>query len=89
MGCSLDRSYISGASAFNYNDIEPGVTVPVIVGFELISLDEDVTITATDSTHYANEVLYAHTFTIDELVENTKYYVDQYNIIEGELNEGL
>jgi len=86
-GYSLSSSYITGASTFNYNDIEPGTTIPVIIGYELFDLDTDVTITATDSTHYANEVLFTQTYTINELINNTRYFADQYGIIDEELGE--
>ncbi len=85
---SLESSYISGTSTLNYNDIQPGATIPVIIGFELLDLTNGVTITATDSTHYAKQVLYNNTFTIDQLIETTKTYIDRYNILNGEITDG-
>ncbi len=85
---SLSKSYISGIDTLNYNDIAPGATIPVIIGFELLDLSNSVTITATDSTHYAKEMLYSNTYTIDQLIQTTKTYIDRYNILEGEIYDG-
>lgn len=85
---SLSKSYISGVDSLNYNDIAPGATIPIIIGFELMDLTNSVTITATDSTHYANETLYFNTYTIDQLIQTTKTYIDRYNILQGEIYDG-
>ena len=77
-GITLDSAYISGTSKINYAEIKPGESISVILGFELVSGDDDVDIVCTDRTHYADEVLFEGTYSIDELIENTAEYIDEY-----------
>ncbi len=80
-GITLYEAYISGLSAYNYNEIKPGESMSILVGFEIENGQDDITITAIDRTHYAKEVLYEGSFTIDELVNNTIYYASEYDEI--------
>ena len=75
-GVSLDRAYISGTSELNYAEIKPGESI--ILGYELNSADYDVDIVCTDYTHYADEVLFEGSFSIDDLINNTNEYIDEY-----------
>ena len=77
-GVSLDRAYISGTSKLNYAEIKPGESIPIILGYELDSSDYDVDIVCTDYTHYADEVLFEGSYSIDDLIENTAEYIDEY-----------
>lgn len=84
-GYSLDEAYLQGASAFNYESIAPGKTVPVFIGWELWDGESDVEILVRDQYHYAKEVVYEETFTIDELLANTKAFADELDgIIDDE-----
>ncbi|SET18887.1 MULTISPECIES: DUF5067 domain-containing protein [unclassified Pseudobutyrivibrio] len=78
-GISLDRAYISGTSKLNYAEIKPGESIPIILGYELDSADYDVDIVCTDYTHYADEVLFEGSYSIDDLIDNTNEYIDEYD----------
>jgi len=80
-GYTLPTAYLSGSGDFNYNDIAPGSTIPVFIGWEVSDGQNDITLTVVDSQHYAKEEIYAQTFTIDELIENTENYQNSDDVI--------
>ncbi len=86
----LDRSYTRSLSKLNYAEIKPGESIPIIMGYKLLSGKENVDIQAIDRQHYAKQVLFEHSYTIDELVENTNDVIDDYNdIISDENNDDI
>lgn len=84
-GYELSEVYLSGASQFNYNEIAPGQSIPVFIAWELVDGTSDVSITVTDMYHYAEEVVFEQSYTIDELIANSNAYVDS---LEG-FDEGM
>ncbi|SDB25452.1 hypothetical protein SAMN02910298_01280 [Pseudobutyrivibrio sp. YE44] len=75
----LDRSYTRSLSKLNYAEIQPGESIPIIMGYKLLSGKENVDIQAVDSRHYAKQVLFEHSYTIEELVNNTNEVIDEYD----------
>ena len=67
-GFELDRSYTSALSKLNYAEIEPGSSIPIVLGYKILS-SSDIDIACTDHTHYANQVLCEETYSIKELVK--------------------
>jgi len=84
-GYTLPEAYLSGSNNFNYNEIEPGVTIPIFIGWEIADSEGDITLTVVDNEHYAKEEIYSKTFTIDELMENTESYQETDEVIDGSL----
>lgn len=87
-GYSLKTAYLRGAGDYTYEKIEPGKTISIFIGWKLVSASDDVEITVIDRYHYAKEVLFEGSFTIDELIENSKKFVDEYGGIVDE-NQNL
>lgn len=77
-GFELDRSYTSALSKLNYAEIEPGSSIPIVLGYKILS-SSDIDIVCTDHTHYANQVLCEETYSIKELVKNTESLIDEYD----------
>ena len=89
-GFDLDRAYTASLNKLNYAEIEPGESIPIIMGYEILSGTEDIKVKAIDRTHYAKQVLFEDTFTIDELIENTEDAINEYNdIISDDKNDKL
>lgn len=89
-GFELDETYTRGMSKLEYAEIKPGESIPILLGYELLSYEDDVEIVATDRTHYANEVLYEGSYTIDELVANTSDLIDEYrDYVDDSNNDSL
>lgn len=84
-GYTLPTAYLSGTSEFNYNDIAPGNTIPVFIGWKIADGEHDITLTVIDRQHYAKKEIYSQTFTIDELIKNTENYQDSEGILEEPL----
>ena len=84
-GYKLSTAYLSGSSDYNYNEIAPGSTIPIFIGWEIIDGESDITLTVIDSQHYAKEEIYSHTFTIDELISNTEKFQGAEEILEESL----
>ena len=84
-GHELRSAYLRGAGAYTYENIEPGNSVPVLIGWKLVSVSDDVKITVVDRQHYAKEVLFEQSYTIDELIENSRKFVEEFG---GIINEG-
>lgn len=84
-GYTLKDAYLSGVGDFNYNDIAPGSTIPVFIGWKILDAEKDITLTVVDNQHYAKKEIYSQTFTIDELIENTENYQDSGEIISEPL----
>ena len=80
-GYTLPTAYLSGSGDYNYNDIASGSTIPVFIGWKLADGENEITLTVIDRQHYAKEEIYAQTFTIDELIENTENYQDSDDVI--------
>jgi len=87
-GHELKTSYLRGASVYTYEDIEPGVTTPVFIGWKILNVMDSIEITVIDSRHYAKEELFKKTYTIDELIKNTLEYLDEYSGIVDS-NQGI
>ncbi|MCL2807480.1 MAG: DUF5067 domain-containing protein [Coriobacteriia bacterium] len=83
-GRELQTAYLRGASAYTYENIEPGVTSTVLLGWKLVSAQDTVEITVLDRRHYAKEVLFNKTFTIEELIDNTIKFIDEFSGIIDE-----
>lgn len=83
-GRELHTAYLRGASAYTFDKIEPGVTSPIIIGWELVSATDKVEITITDSQHYAKEVLFNKSYTVEELIANTKQFIEEFSGIVDE-----
>lgn len=82
-GHELSSAYLRGASSYNYDSIAPGKTTPVLIAWELISADDKVEITVIDRYHYAKEEIFNGSYTIDELIENSQKFIEEYdNIID-------
>ena len=89
-GFELDQTYTRGLQKLSYAEIKPGESIPVILAYKILSGQDDVEITAVDRTHYAKQVLFEGSFTIDELIENTNNAIDDYNdIISNENNDEI
>ncbi|WP_087192585.1 DUF5067 domain-containing protein [Gordonibacter sp. An230] len=83
-GHELKTSYLQGASSYNYERIEPGQTMPVFLVWELNDAESDISITMVDQNHYAKEVVFEQTYTVEELVANSVQFVEEYGyLIEG------
>lgn len=83
-GRKLKTAYLRGASSYTYEDVKPGATTPVLIGWELVSATYSVKITVADRYHYAKEVLFENTYTIDELIANTKRFIEEFSGIVDE-----
>lgn len=84
-GYSLPTAYLSGSSDFNYNEIAPGSSIPVFLGWKIADGENDITLKVVDNQHYAKEEIYSQTFTIDELVQNTQNYQGSEDVIDEPL----
>jgi len=84
-GFTLSTAYLPGTREFNYNEIEPGSTIPIFIGWEIADAESDITLTVVDSRHYAKEEIYSKSFTIEELIKNTENYQGAEDIIEKSL----
>ena len=84
-GYTLPTAYVSGSGDYNYNEIAPENTIPIILAWKIADGDNDITLTVVDSRHYAKEEIYSQTFTIDELIENTENYHGAEDIIDRSL----
>ena len=83
-GYELQTAYLRGASTYTYEKIEPGKTVSIFIGWKLQSATKPVKITVIDSRHYAKEVLFEQSYTIDELIENSLNFIEEYGGIVDE-----
>jgi len=84
-GYTLPATYISGSGDYNYNEIAPGSTIPIFIGWKIADSQNDITLTVIDSQHYAKVEIYSQTFTIDELIKNTENYQDSDDAIDKPL----
>jgi len=84
-GHALRSTYLRGSVSNTYEDIDPGATASVLIGWKLSSITDDVEITVIDSRHYAKEVLFEESYTIDELIKNTLKFIDEFS---GVVDEG-
>ena len=76
----MERNYLSGAYSFNSNDIAPGKSIPIFLSWKLNDARNDVEIKIVDNNHYAKEILFEQSYSIDELIKNTEK-------LESELDE--
>ena len=79
-GYEMERNYLSGAYSFNSNDIAPGKSIPIFLSWKLNDARNDVEIKIVDNNHYAKEILFEQSYSIDELIKNTEK-------LESELDE--
>jgi hypothetical protein len=84
-GHELRDAYLRGAGAYTYDNIEPGVTTPVLIGWKLVSATDSIEITVIDRKHYAKEVLFQEKYTVEQLLANTKKLLDGF---DGVVDEG-
>lgn len=85
-GFTLHNAYLSGSSDFTNREIKPGESTLIYVGWKIMTTGS-VELSITDRTHYAEEVLYENTFTIPELVANTKSFGDEDNMLDKEVDD--
>jgi len=77
-GRELKTAYLGFGTGI-YDEIEPGVTTTVLVAWKLQNIADSVEITVVDSRHYAKEMLFKETYTIEQLVKNTLEYIDEFS----------
>ncbi|MCL2529655.1 MAG: DUF5067 domain-containing protein [Coriobacteriia bacterium] len=74
------RSAYLGIGTNTYEDIEPGVTTSILIAWKMQSITDSVEITVVDSRHYAKEVLFKETYTIEQLIKNTLEFIDEFDV---------
>ena len=77
-GFELDRATSLAFSKLNYAEIRPGESIPIILGYDMLTYG-NVDIVCKDYTHYAKEVLFQGSYSIDELIENTDALISDYD----------
>lgn len=84
-GRELSEAYLYGTNSLTYEDVQPGKTVAVLLAWKLNSADAPVELTVIDRYHYAKEEVFSETYTIDELIENSKKFAEEYaGVISGD-----
>ena len=83
-GRALKSAYLWGVGSNTYEDVDPGATNSVLIAWKLTSVTDDVEITVVDSRHYAKEVLFEGSFTVDELIKNTLEFIDEFSDVVNE-----
>ena len=57
----------------------------MLIAWKLVSITDKVEITVIDRQHYAKEVLFEMSYTIDELIANTLKFIDEFDgVVDGE-----
>lgn len=66
-GTALEDGYLYSSYDYVWTDRQPGETADVAFAFVLANTTDDVTVTAMDWNHYADEVVFEATYTIADL----------------------
>lgn len=88
-GFELDRASSVAFSKLNYAEIKPGESIPIILGYDMLTYG-NVDIVCKDYTHYAKEVLFEESYSIEELVDNTNTLISEYDdYISDDYNDSI
>ena len=85
-GFTLSNAYLTGSTDFTYREVRPGESTLIYVGWKIMTT-ESVEFRIIDRYHYAKQELFVKSFTLSDLVNNTKSFGDDDNMLDKEIGD--
>ena len=84
-GVELGSAYLYGSDATKYDDVAPGESVQILMGWDLVDAEAPVDIVVRDERHYTRQVIFEQQYSVDELIANYDAFV---GVLDGIAEDG-